>query len=95
MGNKTHSPEVVARCEWMMTGNDEWVFGIKLRGVVCYPLAEIYFDEDKEGPEGGWRWIVHPPLPLETQPPGGYTTNFEHAIGSCEESLGIPSRRQP
>lgn len=44
--------------EWQQTGIDEWVFGIKVRGLVRVPLAEIYFDEELNG-RGGWMWLVH------------------------------------
>ena len=44
--------------EWQFQGDDQWVFGKKIRGVVRYPIAEIYFDEEQTGRNGGWIWFT-------------------------------------
>jgi hypothetical protein len=44
--------------EWQFTGDDQWIFGPKVRGLVRM-VAELYFDEAYEGRGGGWRWMTH------------------------------------
>ncbi len=73
--------------EWQLvdTELEGWVFGVKIRGVVRIPLAEIYFDEEKDGRDGGWRWMIHFPPGIS----GGYVVTRYAAFAECERALGI------
>jgi hypothetical protein len=71
--------------EWQLMGEDDWVFGVKVRGAVrCYTGC-IYFDEDIDSNEGGWVWIalVGPPSIR------GLAVNRWTAMENVERALGI------
>lgn len=65
--------------EWQFRGDDEWVFGEKVRGIVRYPRAEVYFDEER-----GWVWFV-----LGETENRGISGKLEWAIDECEKVMGI------
>jgi len=67
--------------EWQMYGQDEWMFGIKIRGIVRNPLAEIYFDDEKNY---GWIWLL-----LDGTEKRGVEPNLQFAIKAAEEALKI------
>lgn len=88
--NKTWPIEQLMQAEWqMISGDDEWVFGIKIRGIVRELFAEIYFDPDRDDPEGGWRWMTYAPIPIEEESPNGLAITYQGAIKKCEKALGI------
>jgi hypothetical protein len=90
MANQKFSKNKIDQAEWqMVSGDNEWVFGIKIRGIIRELFAEIYFDPDNDNPEGGWRWMVHAPTPIEVEPPNGFAINYQEAIKECEQALGI------
>ena len=78
--------------EWqMMSGNNEWVFGVKIRGIVRKPLAEVYFNEDikQDGdPEYGWVWFAWTGR-KDGQPERGVACSLPAAVLFCENALGV------
>jgi hypothetical protein len=38
--------------EWQIAGVDEWVLGVKARGIVRKPVATVWADGER------WRWIT-------------------------------------
>ena len=77
--------------EWQHMGEDEWVFGVKVRGIIRHSYADIYFDEDLVGfvgTNGGWVWMV------SAEADGvitvrGTASSFTLAVASCEKALGV------
>ena len=73
------------RMEWQFIGEDTWIFGLKVRGIVRQKFAEVYFNEGYEGREGGWRWRAFNSVP----PQSGYEINRSAAIIAAEKALGL------
>ena len=71
--------------EWQLHGDNEWVYGIKTRGIVRRPIAEVYFDEDLEGPLGGWVWMVHSKDSIKR----GLALSLDDAVLECESVMGF------
>jgi hypothetical protein len=47
--------------EWQFIGEDCWIFGEKVRGLVRTRLAEVYYDKGLgDNLQGNWRWLVYP-----------------------------------
>jgi hypothetical protein len=70
--------------EWQLVGTDNWIFGEKVRGLVRNKKAEIYYNDEWTGKEGGWRWKVFNGKPDV----GGYAASRGWAIYNCELELG-------
>lgn len=45
--------------EWQLIGDNEWIFGEKIRGLIRVILAEVYYDEDRDDPHGWWIWMAY------------------------------------
>lgn len=73
--------------EWQLLGQDDWVFGVKVRGIVRDYEAQIYFDEDDDSREGGWKWLVFGSPTREGA--SGRAMNLTYALQLCEERLGV------
>lgn len=71
---------------WQFQGEDTWVFGELVRGLVRPIEADIYFDEESDNREGGWVWIVHR---KGVQPARGRAYNLEFAVALAEAAMGI------
>lgn len=67
---------------WQQQGENEWVFGYLIRGIIWVSVAEVYFDKDQDGPEGGWVWFVKGGS-------RGKSPSLGHAIVDAEHALGI------
>ncbi len=68
--------------KWQLVGEDDWNFGEEIRGMVRYPKASVYFDEDLVSPEGGWIWFV-------LGGPRGKAHSRSDAARCVEAALGI------
>lgn len=93
----------VEACEWQLQDTNEWAFGHKIRGIVRWPVAEIYFDEDRrrdpecpeDDPGYGWVWMVHGKLVQDGEVIGvtmrnrGVEGKLELAVEACEKELGL------
>lgn len=81
--------------EWQMVGQDDWVFGEKIRGVVRVTLAQLYFDEDSLHPTGGWRWLLlHEAYEMAQKngrPVRGTGASLPDAVWDAEIAMGIIS----
>lgn len=68
--------------EWQYLGDDDWVFGTKVRGVVrqCY----AYIEYDKKPEE--WRWIAYHFLD-DNECRVGHAPTLCEAIEEAEEAL--------
>lgn len=71
-------------CDWQYHGDDQWVFGLKVRGFVRDVIGEIYFDEDRDDLRGGWVWMTHGLLSNR-----GVAPTIYDAVRQVEESLGV------
>jgi hypothetical protein len=71
--------------EWQHLGDDEWVFGVKVRGIARDRLAELYFDPDSNNPRGGWFWMVYGPPATR-----GAATSLSAAVRAAEVAMGQP-----
>jgi hypothetical protein len=69
---------------WQHHGNNDWVFGLCVRGMVRMPKAEVYFDDDAK--RGGWVWFITGPNMNEQR---GIANSLEAAVDKCEELLGL------
>lgn len=45
--------------EWQQLGKNDWVLGVKIRGIVREYVAEVYFAKDLNDPAGGWVWMTN------------------------------------
>ena len=52
-------------------------------------MAQVYFDEDRHGPEGGWVWLVMHPYRDYEKRHRGIAGSLSAAVWLCEEVLGI------
>lgn len=80
--------------EWQFFGDDNWIFGVKIRGVkirgvIRDVLAEVYFAEEVNGPEGSWSWMVHQKKDMAKWRERGLARSFQTALVSCEKAMGI------
>lgn len=78
---RSYAPELT----WQFQGDDQWVFGHVVRGLVRRPLmGDIYFDEERDDPRGGWIWIAY------TEPiQRGLAYNLEFAAWKVEHAWGL------
>ena len=65
---------------WQLTGEDQWIFGVMVRGVVRKPVAEIYYDEHQYDPVGDWVWFLH-------GGPRGRAPSFQRALIAVEDTV--------
>ncbi len=72
--------------EWQFVGDNEWIFGVKVRGVIRKLVAEIYYDEDSNDRRGGWVWMTYQDGGMGTR---GKSISRTFAIIDAEEALGI------
>jgi hypothetical protein len=70
--------------EWQYVGDNQWDFGIKIRGAVREKAADVFFDEAYSGPDGGWVWIVYTPNLTR-----GRAAKRHWAMAEAEKVLGI------
>jgi hypothetical protein len=68
---------------WQHVGDDSWLFGRMVRGLVRDPVAEAYYDEDH-----GWVWFLHG---CQTR---GLSSSLQQAIKSVEEILVTGARKE-
>ena len=73
---------------WMMVGEDDWVFGVPVRGMVRDVLAAIYYDEDRDNKGGGWIWLTMSSRACPTNARGVAVSRIE-AARQAERALGI------
>lgn len=77
--------------EWQLVAEDQWIYGIKIRGLVRRPKAEVYFDG--EAKDYGWRWLVYDvpedPDKMRRIVDRGTAMNLYSAVASAEEVLGL------
>ncbi len=81
--------------EWQYQGDNTWVYGVKVRGIIRKKDADIYFDEGIEKPgydggpsswtEYGWRWLVYKDGWINR----GISINLQAAIEICEKEMGV------
>ena len=69
---------------WQQHSEDNWVFGLCVRGMVRMPAAEVYFDDDDK--RGGWVWFITGP---DMDKKRGIANSLEAAVDKCEELLGL------
>lgn len=77
--------------EWQMHSENEWWFGPKIRGIVRFPIAEVYFDDELSYP---WKWMVGMNgalLEIKT----GFSNKIDWAIIACERELGLIEFEKP
>lgn len=83
----------LALCEWQMVGQDDWIFGEKIRGIVRTQLALVYYNEEPRNPEGGWIWrLLGEPCNAAMatgRPYRGASPSLSAAIWQAEQALGI------
>jgi hypothetical protein len=73
---------------WQCSGNDEWAFGLLVRGIVRHPYGEVYFDDERADENGGWVWFVYPlRYPSETSRPRGAEVYRRDAIDRVEQEV--------
>lgn len=70
--------------EWEHRGNDEWIFGVKVRGLVREPLGGFYCDLDLHG--SPWVWVTHV---AQIGFKRGSSDNLEMAANDVEKALGL------
>lgn len=71
--------------EWQHLGDNDWVFGKKVRGIVRESMAEVYFnDEGHQDKYFGWVWFIRPNA-------GGTTVDrgVSHSLRSAVETAEI------
>lgn len=72
--------------EWQLIGENEWIFGHKIRGIVRKRLAEVYYtDGNADGRSYGWVWFLS--INGNSHPPRGKESNLRLAIEAAEEAL--------
>jgi hypothetical protein len=69
--------------EWQCVWADEWVFGVKVRGMVRHPRGEIYNAKDT----GRWRWLAYDDSGAEVV--SGDAFDRVAAAAEVENALGI------
>jgi hypothetical protein len=74
--------------EWQLIDKDEWVLGEKVRGIVRVVRATVYFDEETDGPRGGWHWSARNSGGVIAR---GVAMSLIDAVVAAELSLGILS----
>jgi hypothetical protein len=63
---------------WLRIGENEWDFGIPVRGVIREVLASVYFDEERNP---GWIWLLgHERVACNY---------FRDAVAAAEKALGV------
>jgi hypothetical protein len=70
---------------WQLQGQDEWVFGIPVRGLIRTKIAEIYFDEE----QGGWIWFVRGAPAYDSITERGKAPTLSMAVELAEKALGV------
>lgn len=73
--------------EWQYIGDDQWIYGTKVRGLVRQRIAEVYFDEDCDSPLGGWQWMAGQRR--------GNAHSLAAAIQSAEEEIESKTENWP
>lgn len=68
-----------------MTGDDEWIFGVKVRGAVREWSGCVYFNPDLGGKEGGWVWMTR----VDDSMPRGLALSRAAAMAQVEAALGV------
>lgn len=83
--------EIVCASRWLRINENEWEFGVPVRGVIREVLAEVYFDEDRNP---GWVWFIHgvPRVQPRSESERGVCGTFLDAVEAAENALGIASR---
>lgn len=74
---------------WQLIGEDEWRFGVPVRGVIREPLADIYFTEGRPDQERdyGWIWIVLVNGSANKKGGRGKAFNLISAVKAAEKAL--------
>lgn len=72
----------MSEAEWQHLGDDNWAFGVKVRGLVRVRLGEVHFDPDR----GGWFWFVRDPVGLRER---SKATTLLEAVNEVERVLGV------
>lgn len=67
--------------DWQHLGDDSWVFGVKIRGLVRHYRGKVYFDEDCDNPQGGWHWMAGSRR--------GLALSLPIAVAKVEQALGV------
>lgn len=67
---------------WQCRGNDEWIFGEMVRGIVRKPVGEIYLDEEQKQP---WVWFLRW-LEEGKVAARGRSNTFQWAVDEVEKS---------
>lgn len=75
-------PSINEEPEWQHLGDNDWVFGFKVRGVVRKRFAEVYYDEDK-----GWVWMAYDAGGSMCN--RGVADKMCWAIEAAEKALGV------
>lgn len=74
-------------------GQDDWVFGEKVRGIVRVRVAEVYYNENSTDPKGGWIWVLLGKGRVGAwdngRPNRGISASLSDAICDAEEAMGI------
>lgn len=78
---------------WLRINENEWTFGVPVRGVIRDVLAEVYFDEERKP---GWVWRLNKRIGKDRAPVHrGACSYFHDAIEAAETALGITSAAAP
>jgi hypothetical protein len=80
-----------AASTWQRTEGDNWRFGVMIRGVIRRSFAQVYYDEDLMGPDGGWVWLLLPHKEDDRYlfPARGRAISLQDAVWAAEEALGL------
>lgn len=74
-------PKDLDVAEWMLIDQNQWDFGIKVRGVIRKVMASVYFDEEKTP---SWIWLTH-----INGNQRGAEGKLQWAIQAAEDAMGI------
>lgn len=74
-------------CTWQEQGENEWVFGPLVRGIVRDKIGEFYYNKSSHDSRGGWTWFVlsRPGLAAGR----GVCPSIARSIRECEARMGI------
>lgn len=77
---------------WQHLGDDQWVFGVPVRGVVRHRLAEVYFDEHRNL---SWVWFLHKRDDQDAEAIRGATDKLAWALALAEDAMRVRSATRP
>lgn len=79
------TPPVPSGAEWQYIGDETWIYGVRVRGIVRKRLAEVYWTEGLGERDYGWKWLVYS---ANLSVVRGNADRLEEAIEAAEKALG-------